>query len=151
MGIGEAGKGFNLYALMIPYLESNQFQFIASTEPENYARIIEKNGSFARLFHKIDIPSASVEETMLAIMDEAIVLNSYHHIFMTYMAMKELSTLAKKLIHDRVLPDAADSQAATPPRTAGEQSCEPQSQELRVPSRPLAGSVQRGAPEETPG
>src|SRR5207237_1186504 len=49
LGMGEAGTNYNLYSLMLPYIESNRFQFIASTEAENYTKIIEKNGSFARL------------------------------------------------------------------------------------------------------
>jgi hypothetical protein len=33
LGVGEAGASYNLYSLMLPYLESDDFQFIGSTEP----------------------------------------------------------------------------------------------------------------------
>jgi ATP-dependent Clp protease ATP-binding subunit ClpC len=109
MGVGEAASSFNLYSLMLPYLESNQFQFIASTEEASYSRIIGKNGVFARVFHKVEVPPASVEETISALEEAAIDLARYQKITLSYLAIKELAVLSSKLIHDRVLPDSAFS------------------------------------------
>lgn len=107
LGIGEAGGSFNLYALLLPYLESDRFQFIATTEAENYARIIEKNGSFARLFHKVELPPATVEETVQVISNRAIDKARFDRIQTTYAAILYLVDKAQELIHNRVLPDSA--------------------------------------------
>jgi ATP-dependent Clp protease ATP-binding subunit ClpC len=107
MGMGEAATNLNLYSLMLPYLESNQFQFIAVTDQGNYAKIIEKNGSFARLFHKVELKPATVEETVEILKEEAVNLARYKGIFMTYLALKQLASFSEKLIHDKVLPDSA--------------------------------------------
>ncbi len=64
LGMGEAGSGFNLYSLMQPYLESDTFQFIGTTEGEYYSKILEKNGSFARIFRKIELAPATVKDTL---------------------------------------------------------------------------------------
>ncbi len=109
LGLGEAGSSFNLYSLMLPYLESDTFQFIATTESENYSRILEKNGSFARLFRKIELPPATAEETIEILQDRAIAAERKNKIRISFVALKEVLKLAQKLIHDRVLPDSAIS------------------------------------------
>jgi ATP-dependent Clp protease ATP-binding subunit ClpC len=107
LGIGEAGSGMNLYALLQPYLESSAFQFLATTEPENYTRIIERNGSFARLFTKIELPEATPEETLFIIENKAIDIEWKGKIKVSFLALSKCVELSIRLIHDRVLPDSA--------------------------------------------
>lgn len=107
LGTGDAGNELNVSSLLLPYLESGEFQFIGSTEPDNYARIIEKNTSFARIFHKVTLEEATPEETMQIVQQRAIDLARYKKIQLTYLAMKQIVTLSDKYIHDRMMPDAA--------------------------------------------
>lgn len=107
LGVGDAGKSFNLYSLLLPYLESGRFQFIATTQPRNYSKIIEKNGSFARIFHRVELPPAKTDETIKIISDRAINEARFSNIRTTYVAIKYLVTKAQDLIHNRVLPDSA--------------------------------------------
>lgn len=107
LGLGEAGATFNLYSLMQPYLESDSFQFIGTTEIENYSKIIEKNGAFARLFRKVELPPASFEDTLKILIDRSITDERKHRVRITYLALKEAVELSSKFIHDRVLPDSA--------------------------------------------
>lgn len=111
LGLGEAGGEFNLYSLMQPYLEADtgSFQFIGTTEPENYSRIVEKNSTFARLFRKVEMPSATVEDTMMILQSRAINTEKKYRIRITYLALKVAVSLSKKLVHDKVLPDSAIS------------------------------------------
>ncbi len=109
LGVGEAGSSLNLYSLMQPYLESDKFQFIGTTEVENYSRILEKNGSFARIFKKVELLPATPEETLQILEDKAIFTESKGKVKITYLALKEAVNLALKLYHDRVLPDSAIS------------------------------------------
>ncbi len=109
LGIGDVGNNFNLYGLISPFLESGKFQFIGSTEETNYSAIIQKNGSFARLFHKISVPPASISDTLDTIEIRAIELWYKKGIASTYVALKELVHYSDKLVHDRVLPDSAIS------------------------------------------
>lgn len=107
LGVGDAGKSFNLYSLILPYLESDSFQFIATTEPRNYSKIIEKNGSFARLFHKIELEPAKVEDTVKILTTKAIEEARYNKINTTFIALKYLARESGEMIHNRVLPDSA--------------------------------------------
>lgn len=109
LGMGEAGSSLNLYSLMQSYLESDTFQFIGTTEAENYSRILEKNSSFARLFRKIEIPPASENDALKILEDRSIESERKEKIKVTFIAIKTAVALSEKLIHDRVLPDSAIS------------------------------------------
>lgn len=107
LGIGDAATSFNLYSLMMPYLESDTLQFLGSTEPENYAKILEKNQAFARLFTKIELPPADIKETKSILQSAALDLEFNKGVKVSLLAVKTIVDLSSKLIHDRVLPDAA--------------------------------------------
>lgn len=109
LGMGEVGDSFNLYSLMQPYLESDTFQFIGTTEGEFYSKILEKNGSFARLFRKIELPPATQQDTLAILEYRAIEAERKNKIKVTFIALKTAVAFSKKLIHDRVLPDSAIS------------------------------------------
>ncbi len=109
LGEGEAGSSLNIYSLMLPYLESDRFQFIATTEIENYNRTLEKNAALARLFIKVEVPPATPENTLKILEDKAIETEREDKIKATFIALKTTVALSQKLIHDRVLPDSAIS------------------------------------------
>lgn len=107
LGLGEAGSSLNVYSLIQPYIESADFQFIATTEPENYSRIVEKNSAFARLFRKIELAPASPEDSLRILENKAIEIERKDKVKISFMALKQCVVLGKKLIHDRPLPDSA--------------------------------------------
>ncbi|MBI2019420.1 ATP-dependent Clp protease ATP-binding subunit [Candidatus Daviesbacteria bacterium] len=99
----------NLYSLMQPYLESDAIQFIGTTEAENYSKILEKNGSFARLFRKVELLPATEKDTLAILEYRAIEAERKDKVKVTFIAIKTAVVLSKKLINDRVLPDSAIS------------------------------------------
>lgn len=109
LGMGDLSDRYNLYSLILPYLESDKFQFIGATDPENYARIIEKDREFARIFHKVELESASFEETLDILEERAIALAKSKKIETSFLAIKEIASRAQDLFHNRVLPDSAIS------------------------------------------
>lgn len=109
LGMGEADNQFNLYSLMQPYLESDAFQFIGTTEPQNYSRTVEKNSTFARLFRKIEMLPATPQETLMILQSRAINTEKRYKIKITWLALKAAVELSRKLVHDKVLPDSAIS------------------------------------------
>ncbi|MBI4035817.1 ATP-dependent Clp protease ATP-binding subunit [Candidatus Daviesbacteria bacterium] len=109
LGMGQVGESFNLYSMIQPYLESDTFQFIGTTEAESYSKVLEKNGSFARLFRKVELPSATEKDTLAILEYRAIEAERRSKIKTTFIALKTAVTFSKKLIHDRVLPDSAIS------------------------------------------
>lgn len=109
LGIGEAGSNFNLLNLMENYLEEDAFQFIGTTEAENYMGILEKNSAFAHNFRKIELESASAIDTLNILEYRSIEAQRKTGIKVTFIALKTCVELAQKFIRDRVLPDSAIS------------------------------------------
>ena len=109
LGMGEVGSSLNLYSLMENYLEEDKFQFIGTTESENYSRILEKNASFARMFRKIELAPATTSDTLNILMYRSIEAERKDKIKVTLVAIKVAAELSQKFIRDRVLPDSAIS------------------------------------------
>ena len=109
LGIGEAGSSFSLLSLMENYLEEDKFQFLGTTEPENYTKILEKNSSFARNFRKIDLEPASAADSLRVLEYRSIEAQRKTKVKVTFLALKVCVELAQKFVRDRVLPDSAVS------------------------------------------
>lgn len=109
LGMGEVGSSFNLYSLMESYLEQDTFQFLGTTEPENYSKILEKNSSFARIFRKIELEPASLADTLSILEYRSIEAQRSTKVKVTFIAIKTAVELSQKFIRDRVLPDSAVS------------------------------------------
>ncbi len=107
LGVGQAAHEYNLYALLQPYLESTDLQFIATTEPGNYRQIIEKEAAFARVFHQVQLPPASAEDTLDVLKMRAIEAQRYQKINYSVPALHTIVDLVLRYRHDRVLPDSA--------------------------------------------
>lgn len=107
LGLGEASSEFNLYSLILPYIESSRFQFIGVTDQSSFSRIIEKNKSFVRLFTKIDLSPATVDETVDILKNQAIEHERYKKIKTSLIAIKSIAKLSGDYVHDLVLPDSA--------------------------------------------
>lgn len=106
-GLGDAGSSYNLFSLILPFIESSKIQFITTTEPGNFAKVVERNGSFIRLFNKIELLPASVNDTINILKNRAIVSERQQKIKTSFLALKNLAVLSERYIHNRVLPDSA--------------------------------------------
>lgn len=106
-GLGEAGASYNLLSLLLPFIQSSKIQFITTTESQNYSRVLERNGAFLRLFTRVDLPAASLEDTVKILQDRSIDFIRRKKIQTSMLAIREIAMLSQKYIHDRVLPDSA--------------------------------------------
>lgn len=100
-------EGSTIFSLLEPHLVDSKIQFIGATNQENFRKYIEPNGSFARLFQKIEVPATSDEETLLILEDVAREKEREYGVIVSFPALAEILKLSKKLIHDRVFPDKA--------------------------------------------
>ncbi|MBI4037228.1 hypothetical protein HY385_02295, partial [Candidatus Daviesbacteria bacterium] len=62
----------DLYSLLLPYIEAADFQFVTVTDEGSYTRVLEKNQSFAHLFIKVELPPASVSDTIAILKNKAV-------------------------------------------------------------------------------
>ncbi len=106
-GMGEAGDNLNLYALLLPFLESENLQFIVTSPPQDFDKIIAKQKTFARVFTKVELPPATPTESLEILKYQAIKIEREQKIGFSYLALKEIVEYADRLDLTRVLPDSA--------------------------------------------
>ena len=108
VGSVHEGGGFStIFSILEPHLANDEIQFIGATNIENYRKYIEPVSSFSRLFEVIDIPESDPDDTLDIIKYIARLHERKYKITITMTALTTIVKLAKKLIHNRVMPDKA--------------------------------------------
>ncbi len=97
--------GSTIFALLEPYFSAGKFQIIGATNLENYRKYLEPNGSFSRLFRVVEVNETNEEETIEVLENVAYNLESTYNVLISFPAIKNTYSFAKKLIHERVFPD----------------------------------------------
>lgn len=97
----------SIFASFEPSLDASDFQFIGTTDRSDYKRFIEPNPAFARVFQTIELPEASLDETLKILEYTAWELEWEAPVSVSYFALKEAIRLSQRFIHNRVLPDKA--------------------------------------------
>jgi len=79
-------------------LESNRIELLATSDPQNYARYIEKS-PLAELITKIEVKEPDPEEAVLMLEARVPYIEGKHQVFFTYQALEKAVELTNKLIH----------------------------------------------------
>ena len=102
--LGDSGDSA-IFSILQTYFASDKFQIIGATNIENYRKYIEPNGAFARLFKVVEIGETDEAETTEILENVSYDLEQQYGVMISYPAIVNTYTLAKKLIHERVFPD----------------------------------------------
>lgn len=78
------------------YLDFGNCQFIATTEPENYNTLLKKMPVLARVFTKIEIPPASVKESLDILENKAIEIERSNKLRVSFLALKKTVELSNQ-------------------------------------------------------
>jgi len=105
--LADAGESSTIFALLEPHIAAGNIQVIGATNLENYRKYIEPNGAFSRLFQKVDIGPTSDEETLEILENNALKLGQDSNVEISFIALKKIIELTKKLVQERVFPDKA--------------------------------------------
>lgn len=108
IGAGAASGGtFDASNLLKPVLNTGQLKCIGATTYTEYRVIFEKDHALSRRFQKIDVPEASVEETIAILRGLKSRYEAYHSVKYTANALTTAAELSARFINDRHLPDKA--------------------------------------------
>ncbi len=105
--LADAEGSSTIFALLEPHIAAGNIQVIGATNLENYRKYIEPNGAFSRLFQKVDIGPTSDEETLEILENTALKLGQDSNVEISFIALKKIIELTKKLVQERVFPDKA--------------------------------------------
>jgi ATP-dependent Clp protease ATP-binding subunit ClpC len=104
--LGGMGR-VDISQMLLPYLESNEFQVIATTDPVSFHKYIENRAEITKVFEKIDVSESSEPDT-LAIIEELVpTLEDKNKILLGYDAIKTVIESSDKYIHTVPFPEKA--------------------------------------------
>ncbi|MFA5967250.1 MAG: ATP-dependent Clp protease ATP-binding subunit [Patescibacteria group bacterium] len=108
LGKAKSGEGFDLSAILLDALRSNNLQLIGTSDPLNYKKYIENNTNLATLFTRVNIAELTPDAAVLVLEDLSRQIESRQGVLMTLAAIKQAVSLSQQYIHDNQLPDKAE-------------------------------------------
>ncbi|PIS20919.1 hypothetical protein COT52_01250 [candidate division WWE3 bacterium CG08_land_8_20_14_0_20_43_13] len=103
----EAGESSSAYAALQPHLSSHAFQIIGTTDYANYKKYIEPNGAFARLFQKVELKEATLDQSLSILRAVSLDIEHSERVLISFPALRQAVNVSDQVIYDRVLPDKA--------------------------------------------
>jgi len=103
---GQQGTG-DAASLLKPHLARGSIRCIGATTTDEYRKFLEKDRALVRRFQPINVPEPSPEECLQILKGLAPGLEKHHEVQLTPEALEAATTLSRKHIPERHLPDKA--------------------------------------------
>lgn len=107
VGAGKSEGSMDAANLLKPMLSRGELKCIGATTYKEYRNYIEKDAALERRFQKISVDEPSVEDTISILRGLKDRFESHHGVKILDEAIIAASTLSKRYITDRFLPDKA--------------------------------------------
>jgi len=93
--------------VILPYLNSANFQVIGLTTFDGYSRYIEINSSVKNLFVKVEVDEPTQEQTIFILEDMLPGFEKKYRIFVSYRILRDIVKLTERYIADAPFPQKA--------------------------------------------
>lgn len=107
VGAGAAEGALDAGNILKPALARGKIQVIGATTTVEYTKHIEKDAALERRFQPVQVPEATVPETLAILKGLRKHYESFHGVEISDAVLEETVTLAKRYINDRYMPDKA--------------------------------------------
>ena len=107
VGAGAAEGAIDAANILKPALSRGEIQVIGATTLDEYRKHIEKDAALERRFQPVQVPEATVEETIEVLRGLRPRYEEHHRVEITDEAIIAAAKLAKRYVADRFLPDKA--------------------------------------------
>ncbi|HUD05429.1 MAG TPA: ATP-dependent Clp protease ATP-binding subunit [Candidatus Saccharimonadales bacterium] len=107
VGAGAAEGAMDAGNILKPSLARGKIQVIGATTTAEYTKHIEKDAALERRFQPIQVPEATVPETLAILKGLRKHYEAYHGVSVSDEVLEDVVTLAKRYINDRFMPDKA--------------------------------------------
>lgn len=107
VGAGAAEGAMDAGNILKPALARGDMQVIGATTTAEYTKYIEKDAALERRFQPIQVPEASVSETVSILKGIRKHYEQFHGVKISDDVIEDTVTFAKRYINDRFLPDKA--------------------------------------------
>lgn len=107
VGAGAAEGAMDAGNILKPALARGRIQVIGATTTAEYTKHIEKDAALERRFQPIQVPEATVPETLAILKGLRKHYESFHGVSVSDEVLNDTVNLAKRYINDRFMPDKA--------------------------------------------
>lgn len=108
--VGQEGKGhIDIVPILATFLQTSQFQIIATTSPLGLHRMTERNPLLLSFFTVVTVDELSLEETLEFLMDSAGILEKRYKVFILFPALRVAAELSQKYIQATPFPEKASN------------------------------------------
>ncbi len=107
VGAGAAEGAMDAGNILKPALARGKIQVVGATTTAEYTKHIEKDAALERRFQPIQVPEATVPETLSILKGLRRHYEAFHNVKVSDDVLDETVTLAKRYVNDRYMPDKA--------------------------------------------
>ncbi len=107
VGAGAAEGAMDAGNILKPALARGKIQVIGATTTAEYTKHIEKDAALERRFQPIQVPEATLPETLAILKGLRKHYEAFHGVTISDEVLEDTVTLAKRYINDRFMPDKA--------------------------------------------
>lgn len=107
VGAGSAEGAIDAANILKPALARGEVQTIGATTIEEYRKYIEKDSALERRFQPVQVPEATVDETIDILKGLRVHYEKFHNVEISDEAIDQAAKLAKRYVSDRFMPDKA--------------------------------------------
>ena len=107
VGAGAAEGAMDAGNILKPALARGKIQLIGATTTVEYTKHIEKDAALERRFQPIQVPETTMTETLAILKGLRGHYESFHGVSFSDEVLEDATTLAKRYLNDRYMPDKA--------------------------------------------
>lgn len=107
VGAGAAEGAMDAGNILKPALARGKIQLIGATTTVEYTKHIEKDAALERRFQPIQVPETTMTETLAILKGLRSHYESFHGVSFSDEVLEDATTLAKRYLNDRYMPDKA--------------------------------------------
>lgn len=107
VGAGSAEGSMDAGNILKPALARGKIQLIGATTTNEYTKYVEKDAALERRFQPVQVPEATVPETLAILKGLRKHYESFHGVAIGDEVLEDTVNLAKRYINDRFMPDKA--------------------------------------------
>jgi ATP-dependent Clp protease ATP-binding subunit ClpC len=107
VGAGAAEGAMDAGNILKPALARGKIQLIGATTTAEYTKHIEKDAALERRFQPVQVPEATVPESMAILKGLRRHYEEFHGVTVSDEVLDDIVALAKRYIQDRYMPDKA--------------------------------------------
>lgn len=102
-----AALGSDIIALAEPYIAGSRLQVIATSDPYNYHKTLEKSGRITALFSVINVEEPDVRRVIVILEEVSALLEWKSKVIFTFQALKRVAEIADRYIQTGAMPEKA--------------------------------------------